>query len=62
MIKKILLSLLEMNSENITGTTGKKAFVSGIYKSGDQFIPLSKNEKFPPSSGNSVVWSLVVSV
>jgi hypothetical protein len=62
MIKKILLQLLEMNSEDIIGSTGKKAYVSGIYRSNDQYIPLSKNEKFPPSSGKAVVWKLVVSV
>jgi hypothetical protein len=62
MIKKILLFLLEMNSEDIVGSTGKKATVSGIYRSGDQYIPLSKNEKFPPSSDKGVQWDLVVSV
>ena len=62
MIRKILLSLLEMNSEHITGVTGKRARTSGIYRSGDQFIPLSKNETFPPSSSEPVMWTLVVNV
>jgi|TARA_R110000868_G_scaffold210777_1_gene460881 hypothetical protein len=62
MIKKILLWLLEMNSKNVTGVTGKKAGVSGIYRSEDQYIPISKKETFPPSSDKSVVWKLVVSV
>lgn len=63
MIKKILLFLLEMNSEDIVGSTGKKAIVSGIYRCGDQYIPLSKNERFPPHlSEKDVQWDLVVSV
>ena len=62
MIRKILLSLLEMNSKNITGKTGKNSPVSGIYRSGDEFIPLSKNETFPPSLGEGVMWTLVVNV
>ena len=62
MIKKILLLLLEYISENVIGTTGKKAVISGIYRSGDQYIPLSKRETFPPSSDKGAVWKLVVSV
>jgi hypothetical protein len=54
------LSLLEINSEDITGTTGKKASVSGIYRSGKEFIALTKGETFPPSISN--IWILVVSV
>ena len=60
MIKKILLSLLEINSEEITGTTGKKAPVSGIYRSDKEFIALTKGETFPPSV--NLFWILVVSV
>jgi hypothetical protein len=60
MIKKLLLSLLEINSEDITGTTGKKASVSGIYRSGKEFIALTKGETFPPVV--DVCWNLVVSV
>jgi hypothetical protein len=60
MIKKILLSLLEANSENITGTTGKKAPVSGVYRSGKEYIALTKGETFPPVV--HVCWNLVVSV
>lgn len=60
MIKKLLLSLLEVTSEDITGTTGKKAVVSGIYRSGKEFIALTKGETFPPVV--DVCWNLVVSV
>jgi hypothetical protein len=60
MIKKLLLSLLEINSKDITGTTGKKAVVSGIYRSGKEFIALTKGETFPPVV--DVCWNLVVSV
>jgi hypothetical protein len=60
MIKKLLLSLLEINSEDITGTTGKKAVVSGIYRSGKEFIALTKGETFPPVV--HVCWNLVVSL
>ena len=62
MIRKLLLSLLEMNSKEITGRTGNKAYVSGIYRAGKEYIALSKNETFPPASGYAVFWSLVVSV
>jgi hypothetical protein len=60
MIKKILLSLLEGISEDITGTTGKKAPVSGIYRSGKEYIALTKGETFPPAI--NACWILVVSV
>jgi hypothetical protein len=51
-----------MNSQHITGVTGKKARISGIYRSENQFIPLSKYETFPPSSSEPVIWTLVVNV
>jgi hypothetical protein len=60
MIRKLLLSLLEMNSEDITGITGKKCYTSGVYRAYDEYIPLSKGETFPPAAGISVVWNLVV--
>ena len=60
MIKKILLSLLEMNSEATIGRTGKKANVSGLYRSGKEYIALTKGETFPPSI--DLCWILVVSV
>jgi hypothetical protein len=59
-MKKILLALLELISENITGKTGQRSRVSGLFRSGKEFIALSKGEKFPPSISN--VWTLVVSV
>lgn len=62
MIRKLLLSLLEMNSRDITGPTGKIALTSGVYRSGDQYIPLSKGETFPPSSDKGVKWKLVVNL
>ena len=60
MIKRILLSLLEINSDGTTGRTGKKAVVSGIYRSGKDYIALTRGEKFPPSL--DLYWILVVSV
>ena len=60
MIKKFLLSLLEMNSENITMKTGKKAQLSGIYRSDKEYIALTKGETFPPSINSQ--WILVVNV
>jgi hypothetical protein len=62
MIKKLLLSLLEINSKDITGSTGRVAITSGVYRSGDEYIPLSQGETFPPAAGNAVVWNLVVSL
>ena len=60
MIKKILLSLLEINSDGTTGRTGKKAVVSGLYRSGKEYIALTKGETFPPAV--HICWNLVVSV
>jgi hypothetical protein len=60
MIKQLLLALLELNSENITAKTGQRTKVSGLFRSGKEFIALTKGEKFPPSISN--VWTLVVSV
>jgi hypothetical protein len=51
-----------MNSRDITGKTGKIALTSGVYRSGDQYIPLSAGETFPPSSDKGVTWNLVVSL
>ena len=62
MIRKLLLSLLEINSKEITGTTGNKCNLSGVYRACDEYIPLSKGETFPPAAGKSVTWSLVVSL
>ena len=47
MIKNFLLYLLEMNSETIYGKTGKKAQLSGIYRSGKEYVALTKGETFP---------------
>lgn len=62
MIKKLLLCLLEANATELIGRTGHKCYVSGIYRSGNEYIPLSKGETFPPSSDLSTTWILVVSV
>ena len=59
-MKKLLLALLELCSENITSKTGQRTRVSGLFRSGKEIIALSKGEKFPPSISN--VWTLVVSV
>ena len=60
MIKQLLLALLELTSEKIISKTGQRTRVSGLYRSGKEFIALTKGEKFPPSISN--VWTLVVSV
>ena len=60
MIKSILLWLLELTAEEVVHKTGEKASVSGLYRSGDEIIPLSKGERFVPSEDG--VWVLVVSV
>ena len=59
-MKKLLLALLELWSENLTSKTGQRARVSGLFRSGKEIIALTKGEKFPPSISN--VWELVVSV
>jgi hypothetical protein len=60
MIKKILLFLLEINSKTIVSKTGQKALYSGLYRSGDDIIALTKGETFPPSIDSK--WVLVVNV
>ena len=62
MIRKLLLSLLEINSKEIIGTTGNRCHLSGVYRACNEYIPLSKGETFPPAAGKSVTWSLVVSL
>jgi hypothetical protein len=60
MIKKILLFLLEMNSKTIFSKTGQKAPYSGLYRSGDDIIALTKGEKFPPSLSSK--WKLITNI
>jgi len=60
MIKKILLSLLELTSPDIKGKTGKKATVSGLYRSEKEYIALTKGETFPPAFDS--YWKLVVNI
>ena len=59
-MKKIIFNILESFSEKITHTTGEKASVSGVWRSGDEYIPLSKGERFPPSPDRK--WNLVISL
>jgi hypothetical protein len=60
MIKKILLFLLEMNSKTIISKTGQKAHYSGLYRSGDDIIALTKGEKLPPSLSSK--WKLITNI
>ena len=62
MIRKFLLWLLELNSSKVYGYTGHTCKISGIYRSDDEYIPLSKNETFPPTSNQGVMWTLVVNL
>lgn len=59
-MKQLLLALLELTSEKIISKTGQRTRVSGLFRSGKEFIALSKGEKFPPSISN--VWTLVISI
>jgi hypothetical protein len=61
MIKKLLLALLEINSQKVIHHTGEKASVSGLYRNGKEIIALSKGERFPPIK-YPYCWVLVVSV
>ena len=60
MIKKILLFLLEMNSKTIISKTGQKAPYSGLYRSEDDIIALTKGEKLPPSLSSK--WKLITNI
>lgn len=60
MIRKILLTLLEMNSDTVLVRTGKKAPVSGVYRSEKEYIALTKGETLPPAFDS--FWRLVVKV
>jgi len=63
MIKSILLWLLEQTAEELYCKTGTKAPVSGIWRSGSEFISLTVGERFPPSPmKDNQFWTLVVSV
>lgn len=57
-MKKLLLNLLEFFAEEVTQKTGEKAIYSGVYRSGKEYIALSKSERFPPSESD--YWYLVV--
>lgn len=59
-MNKLILKISEYFSEKITHTTGEKASVSGVWRSGDEYIPLSKGERFPPSPNRK--WNLVISL
>lgn len=57
-MRKLLLNLLEFFTEEVTQKTGERAFCSGVYRSENEYIPLSKGERFPPSKSD--YWYLVV--
>ncbi len=59
-MKKVLLWLLEQTAAEVAGKTGTKAPCSGVWRSGNEFIPLSKNETFPPSKNDW--WFLVINL
>lgn len=59
-MKKLLLRLLELLERGCEYKTGARAPISGIWRSGKQYIPLSKGERFPPCINDW--WILVVSV
>lgn len=59
-MKKLLLTLLELTAKKIEVKTGTKATVSGLYRSGSEYIPLSKGERFPPCLDDW--WVLIVSL
>jgi hypothetical protein len=59
-MKKLLLLLLELTAKDIRHKTGEKASVSGVWRSGDEYIPLSRGERFIPSRDG--IWVLVCSL
>lgn len=59
-MKKLLLSLLELTAKEIKCKIGTKASFSGLYRSGKEYIALTKGERFPPCQND--YWILVVSV
>lgn len=59
-MKNLLLWLLEVTTVTEYCKTGTKAPVSGLYRSGKEYIALTKGETFPPIKNNW--WILVVSV
>ena len=59
-MKKLLLQLLELLGSKETYRTGTKAPISGVWRSGKEYIPLTKGKTFPPSYND--VWVLVVSL
>lgn len=59
-MKKLLLKLLELTTKTEYCKTGTKAPISGIYRSGSEYIVLTKGERFPPCINDW--WILVVSV
>jgi hypothetical protein len=49
-----------MNSKTIISKTGQKAPYSGLYRSGDDIIALTKGEKLPPSLSSK--WKLITNI
>jgi hypothetical protein len=60
MTKLLLLKLLELFAEDVTFKSGQKAPYSGLFRSGKEYIALTKEERFPPSFTGG--WKLVVNV
>jgi len=59
-MKNILLKLLEFTTKTEYCKTGTKAPVSGIWRSGKEYIPMTVGKTFPPCDNDW--WILVVSV
>lgn len=59
-MRKLLLRLLERFEKNLKHKTGEKASISGVYRSFDEYIPISKGERMPPNKKYGVSWKLVV--
>lgn len=57
-MRKILLQILEFIEDDVQGKIGTKAPLSGVWRNGEQYIPLSKGEIFSPST-YSQYWKLV---
>jgi hypothetical protein len=59
-MKKLLLASLQALEPKLVQRTGEKAEKSGLYKSGNEIIALTKGERFPPSK--DATWKIIVSV
>lgn len=56
-----ILRALECLQNGKEYKVGTKAKFSGVYRLGNQYIPLSKNETFPPAKNqDGLFWLLVI--